>query len=65
MCRYVNDGENGKEANCEMKVVEDKGRPYLCLFATCDIAPDTQLRYDYGDRADNMWWRKKHQVGIS
>jgi SET domain-containing protein len=45
-----------------MRVVADHGQPYLCLFATTDIVPGTELLYNYGDREENMWWRKRKQV---
>lgn len=40
------------------KVVGPDGRPYLCLFATRDIEPGWEIRYDYGETEKKMWWRK-------
>ena len=56
--RYVNDSPR-KFANCEMKIIEQGGRPYLCLRSLGKgIKKGTELRYNYGD-ASSLWWRKK------
>jgi SET domain-containing protein len=36
----------------------------VCLFATTDIVPGTELLYNYGDREENMWWRKRKQGNV-
>ncbi len=56
--RMVNDG-TGAQHNCKMEVVpakSSKDQPKLCLFATRDIEPDTELRFDYG--VTDLPWRK-------
>jgi hypothetical protein len=57
MGRLVNDIDWQTKANCVMKVVMVKNVPYLCLFATKDLEPGMELRYDYGD--PEQPWRKK------
>ena len=55
MCRLVNDSKKG---NSKMrKIVALDGQPYLCLFATKDIEPGWELRYNYGESPKKMWWR--------
>ena len=52
---FVNDSPYG---NCVMKKVELlNGSKRLCLFAVSPILPNTELRYNYGDKS--LWWRKK------
>ena len=51
---YVNDSKN---QNCHTKVISDeRGTPFICIFASKDIPKDTELRYDYRDR--KLRWRK-------
>jgi len=58
--RYVNDAKSGsKECNSKMKLVLIEGYPRLCLFATCDITEGVEIRYDYGDDDENLYWRHK------
>ncbi|XP_063961853.1 uncharacterized protein LOC135155723 [Lytechinus pictus] len=45
--RLVNHGV-GKSSNVKLRVVEDEGTPFLCLFASKDIEAQTELLYDYG-----------------
>ena len=45
--RLVNHGA-GKSSNVKLRVVEDEGSPFLCLFASKDIETGTELLYDYG-----------------
>ena len=52
----VNDA-TGEGENCKMKLVNVDCVPYLALFATKDINPDDEIRYDYGVR--NLPWRQK------
>ncbi|XP_072022853.1 N-lysine methyltransferase KMT5A-like [Amphiura filiformis] len=58
--RLVNDGDGVHEpVNCAMKVLPRESRnqsPVICLFATRDIFPDEELRYDYGNPL--LPWRK-------
>ncbi|XP_044180170.1 uncharacterized protein LOC114952155 isoform X4 [Acropora millepora] len=54
--RLVNDLP-AKKANCKMKKMVVSGRVCLCIFATRDIAPNTELRYDYGLK--DLPWRVK------
>lgn len=56
--RMVNDSKHG---NSKMKKVTHEGRQHLCLFATMQINPGDELRYDYGDDPSRLFWRK--QVG--
>ncbi len=37
-------------ANVSTKVMEQNGKPYLCLIAKKDIQIGNELQYDYGDR---------------
>lgn len=52
--RMVNDLP-AKKSNCKMKKLEVSGRVWLCLFATKNILPNTELRYDYGVK--DLPWR--------
>jgi SET domain-containing protein len=52
----VNDSPRHK-ANATMKKIEIGGQTHLCLLASRDIAPNEELRYDYG--VNNLPWRKK------
>ena len=55
LAKYVNDSPNG---NCVMKKILVDDVPFLCLFATCDISAEMELRYSYGDpKKVNLWWR--------
>ena len=54
--RLVNDLP-AKKANCKMKTMVVSGKVCLCIFATRDIAPNTELRYDYGLK--DLPWRVK------
>ncbi|XP_067040063.1 N-lysine methyltransferase KMT5A-A-like isoform X1 [Acropora muricata] len=54
--RLVNDLP-AKKANCKMKKMVVSGKVCLCIFATRDIAPNTELRYDYGLK--DLPWRVK------
>jgi hypothetical protein len=56
--RLVNDGIEEKQ-NCHMKLVPFDNTPHLCLFATKDIAPHTELRYNYG--IEDLPWREQGQ----
>ena len=38
------------DANVSTKVMEQNGKPYLCLIAKKDIQIGNELQYDYGDR---------------
>lgn len=38
------------DPNVVSRVVEVRGRPYLCLVAGKDISTGQELQYDYGDR---------------
>jgi len=60
LCKYVNDSGHG---NCKMKRIIDENCCYLCLFATKEIKEGEELRYDYGDDPNEMWWRKNVSVG--
>ena len=43
-----------------MKAIEDDdGTLYLCLFATDNVPTGHELRYNYDDECDNMWWREE------
>lgn len=54
--RLVNDSPRAR-ANAAMKKIIIHSQSYLCLFATCNIPNDTELRYDYG--ASDLYWRTK------
>ncbi|XP_065679511.1 uncharacterized protein LOC124814412 isoform X1 [Hydra vulgaris] len=56
MGAYIND-TSVQYQNCNMKKVVVDNKPCLCLFAIKDIKSGTELRYNYGDKADNLWWR--------
>ncbi|XP_071796312.1 uncharacterized protein [Asterias amurensis] len=56
MGRFVNDAK-APFANCKaLKFDKFPGGVRICLFATKDISPGTELRYDYGE--PNLSWRK-------
>jgi len=42
-----------------MKRVVVDSRPHLCLFATTNIAVAEELRFNYGDDANRLYWRQK------
>ena len=44
------------DSNCKMEKMVLKNVPHLALFASSDIEPSDEIRYDYGD--ENVWWRK-------
>jgi SET domain-containing protein len=52
----VNDSPR-KKANVIMKKLEIVGHKHLCLFASKDIGPNEELRYDYG--VSNLPCRRK------
>ena len=54
--RLVNDSPRAR-ANATMKKIIIDSQTYLCLFATCNIPNNTELRYDYG--ASDLHWRTK------
>ena len=54
--RLVNDSPRAR-ANATMKKITIDSQTYLCLFATCKIPNNTELRYDYG--ASDLHWRTK------
>ncbi|XP_065651864.1 uncharacterized protein LOC136079650 isoform X2 [Hydra vulgaris] len=56
LARYVNDSK--KYPNSKMIKIIVGGKPFLCLFALCDIESGTELRYDYQDDK-SVWWRKQ------
>lgn len=61
MCKMVNDAQsNTAECNCKMKRKIFNNYPRLCLYATRDIDLGEELRYDYGDNPERLFWR--HQV---
>lgn len=33
------------------------GIPRLCLFAVKTIEANSEIRYNYGDSCENLWWR--------
>lgn len=56
----MNDAEEGsKLCNSRMKLLVFDGYPRLCLFATRIIAEGDELRYDYGDAPDKLFWRSQ------
>ena len=55
IARYINDAPK-RHANCLPKAVMLEGKPRLLFFATKDIDPYTELRYDYGGK--NLPWQK-------
>lgn len=56
LARFVNDSPL-RYSNCKMSLIHDDSRPHLCLTAIKDIKPNEELRYDYGDKKSNMFWR--------
>jgi SET domain-containing protein len=42
-----------------MKLEVFDGYPRLCLYSKRDIVPGEEIRYDYGDLSQNMFWREK------
>lgn len=61
LCKMVNDAQNGTAScNSKMKLKIFNNYPRLCLFATRDIEVGEELRYDYGDDPNKLFWR--HQV---
>ena len=40
-----------KLQNCRPVVGVEKGEPYVYFIATCDILPNTEILYDYGDNS--------------
>ena len=54
--RMVNDHRHG---NAKMKKVFVDRVPHLCLFATSEIQPGDELRYDYDDDTSRLFWRHK------
>lgn len=55
LMRFVNDSPS-KYANCRVKTVVVNERPHLALFATKNILPGTEIRYNYGTAS--LPWRK-------
>ena len=52
--RKVNDAV-GEVENSEMKKINVMDIPHLCFFATKNIKPGEEIRYDYG--VPNLTWR--------
>jgi histone-lysine N-methyltransferase SETD8 len=42
------------EFNATPKVVEIKGKPHLCLFASRDIHVGKEVLFDYGERRKDV-----------
>lgn len=42
-----------------MKMETFNGYPRLCLFASREIDKDEEIRYDYGEASDSLFWRYK------
>ena len=61
ICHIANDRERRK-ANAVMKKLVVNKKPHLALFATRAIQPGDEICYDYGDDAENLWWRKSSEV---
>ncbi|KAL3870154.1 hypothetical protein ACJMK2_038237, partial [Sinanodonta woodiana] len=60
ICHFVNDADEDSElCNAKMKMEVFDGYPRLCLYSKRDIALGEEIRYDYGDLSDNMFWRAK------
>jgi len=55
MGRMVNDGI-GIDQNAAMKLLYVGDKPHLAIFATKDICPGDEIKYDYGVK--NLPWRK-------
>ncbi|XP_065680801.1 uncharacterized protein LOC105845542 isoform X4 [Hydra vulgaris] len=67
--KFYLDGSNSKQMgafindtsvqyqNCKMKKVILDNKPCLCLFSVSEIKSGTELRYNYGDNVENLWWR--------
>jgi len=55
MGRMVNDGI-GIDQNATMKLLYVGDEPHLVTFATKDICPGEEVKYDYGIK--NLPWRK-------
>ncbi|CAL8257373.1 unnamed protein product [Arctogadus glacialis] len=53
--RLVNDDH--RAPNSRIKLIETSGTPNLCLFATKDIQPGTEITYNYGGK--DLPWRKE------
>ncbi|KAK0153323.1 N-lysine methyltransferase KMT5A-A [Merluccius polli] len=53
--RLVNDDH--RAPNSRIKLLEISGGPNLCLFATKDIQPGTEITYNYGGK--DLSWRKE------
>ncbi|XP_069108879.1 uncharacterized protein [Argopecten irradians] len=58
ICRFVNDGV-GRERNSIMILETFNDHPYLCLYASRNIAAGKEIRYDYG--VNNLPWRRKNK----
>lgn len=63
LAKYVNDSL--EDNNCVMKKKVFQNRPYLCLYASKDIPYGIELRYDYGDNDENLWWRHNVSYNIA
>lgn len=57
ICQFVNDSDTACNAVMKLKVFNNA--EYLCLFANRDIAVGEEILYNYGDKSNNLWWRKK------
>ena len=55
MGRMINDGI-GEDQNAEMRRLYIDEHPYLAVFATRDILPGEEIRYDYGIKT--LPWRQ-------
>jgi len=42
-----------------MKTVMVDGLPHLCLFATTNVPIGQELRFNYGDDNNRLYWRQK------
>ena len=55
--RYINHSRTRNNLST-IRVVDHHGRPHLCFVASVDMEPNTELLFDYGDRAnaDHFTW---------
>ena len=60
--KLINDSPK-EFANAKMSKMVFDGKFHLCLFAIKDVCIGEEIRYDYQDFKENLWWRKKVCTG--
>ncbi|XP_053381989.1 N-lysine methyltransferase KMT5A-like [Mercenaria mercenaria] len=63
LAKFVNDASmKDPKCNAKMKLIVCEGYPRLCLFSIKDIKCGEEIRYDYGEDENLLFWRTKLNI---